>query len=102
MLKIISLIFFLISSLAFADTLEKIEISGNKRVPDNTIIMFSNVSIGDKIEKIDANIVLKKLYDTNFFKDVVINLNENILKINVSEFPVVQNVNIEGIKSKKN
>ena len=101
MLKIISLIFFLISSLAFADTLEKIEISGNKRIPDNTIKMFSNVSIGDKIEKIDANSVLKKLYDTNFFKDVVINLNENILKINVSEFPVVQNVNIDGIKSKK-
>ena len=101
MLKIISLIFFLISSLAFADTLEKIEISGNKRIPYNTIKMFSNVSIGDKIEKIDANSVLKKLYDTNFFKDVVINLNENILKINVSEFPVVQNVNIDGIKSKK-
>ena len=101
MLKIASLIFFLISSVVFADTLEKIEISGNKRIPENTIKMFSNVSIGDKIENIDANSVLKNLYDTNFFKDVVIDLNENTLKINVLEFPIVQNVNIEGIKSKK-
>ena len=101
MLKILSLIFLLISSSALSDTLEKIEISGNKRIPENTIIMFSNVSIGDKTENIDANSILKNLYDTNFFNDVVINLNENILKINVSEFPIVQNVNIEGIKTKK-
>ena len=101
MLKIATLIFFLISSVVFADTLEKIEISGNKRIPENTIKMFSNVSIGDKIENIDVNSVLKNLYDTNFFKDIVIDLNENTLKINVLEFPIVQNVNIEGIKSKK-
>ena len=101
MLKIISLILFLISSFANADILKKVEISGNKRIPENTILMFSNVSIGDKISNIDANSVLKNLYDTNFFKDVVVNISENILKINVSEFPIVQNVNIEGIKSKK-
>ena len=101
MLKIISIIFFLISSFANADILKKIEISGNKRIPVNTIIMFSDVSIGDKTGNIDANRVLKNLYDTNFFKDVVVNINENILKINVLEFPIVQNVNIEGIKSNK-
>ena len=101
MLKIILLIFFLISSFANADILKKIEILGNERIPENTIIMFSKVSIGDKTENINANSVLKNLYETNFFKDVVVNLNENILKIVVSEFPIVQNVNIKGIKSKK-
>ena len=101
MLKIIVLIFFLISSFANADILKKIEILGNERIPENTIIMFSKVSIGNKTENINTNNVLKNLYETNFFKDVVVNLNENILKITVSEFPIVQNVNIEGIKSKK-
>ena len=101
MLKIISLIFFLISSFANADILKNIEILGNKRIPTNTIIMFSDVSIGDKTGNIDANRVLKNLYDTNFFEDVVVNIDENILKINVSEFPIVQDVNIEGIKSNK-
>ena len=101
MLKNIVLIFFLISSFANADILKKIEILGNERIPENTIIMFSKVSIGNKTENINTNNVLKNLYETNFFKDVVVNLNENILKITVSEFPIVQNVNIEGIKSKK-
>ena len=63
--------------------------------------MFSDITVGDKIENIDTNNILKKLYDTNFFSNISINLNENILNINVSEYPIVQNVNIEGIKSKK-
>ena len=101
MLKIFSLILFLVCSFANAETIKKIEIFGNKRIPVNTIKMFSNVSVGDKTSTIDVNDVLKKLYDTNFFSNVSINLNENILKIDLIEFPIVQNVFIEGIKSPK-
>ena len=101
MFKIISLLLILISSIASAETLKRIDIIGNDRIPKNTILMFSNVSIGDQINNIYANNILKKLYDTNFFRDVTVNLNENILKISVIELPIVQNVNIQGIKSKK-
>ena len=101
MFKIIFLLLFLVSSIANAEILKKIEINGNERIPRNTILMFSDITVGDKIENIDTNNILKKLYDTNFFSNISINLNENILKINVSEYPIVQNVNIEGIKSKK-
>ena len=101
MFKIIFLLLFLVSSIANAEILKKIEIIGNERIPKNTILMFSEITVGDKIENIDINNILKKLYDTNFFSNISINLNENILNINVSEYPIVQNVNIEGIKSKK-
>ena len=101
MFKIILLLLFLVSSIANAEILKKIEIIGNERIPTNTILMFSDITVGDKIENIDTNNILKKLYDTNFFSNITINLNENILNINVSEYPIVQNVNIEGIKSKK-
>ena len=101
MFKIIFLLLFLVSSIANAEILKKIEIIGNERIPSNTILMFSDITVGDKIENIDINNILKKLYDTNFFSNISINLNENVLKINVSEYPIVQNVNIEGIKSKK-
>tara|TARA_B100000900_G_scaffold397225_1_gene397350 strand:+ start:2343 stop:4571 length:2229 start_codon:yes stop_codon:yes gene_type:complete len=101
MFKIILLILFLISSVANAQNIKNIEIEGNKRIPKNTIIMFSDVSVGDKTNSINTNIILKNLYDTNFFSDVQIDLNENILKIKVVEFPIVQNVLIEGIKSQK-
>ena len=101
MFKIIFLLLFLLSSIANAEILKKIEIIGNERIPNNTILMFSGINAEDKIENIDTNNILKKLYDTNFFSNISINLNENILKIKVSEYPIVQNVSIEGIKSNK-
>ena len=101
MFKIIPFIFFFIFTLAKAENIKKIEVNGNDRISNNTILMFSNVSVGDKLNAIDTNTILKNLYETNFFKDVEINLDNNILKINVTEFPIVQNVSIEGIKSKK-
>ncbi len=101
MFKIISLLLILFSSIANAETLKSINIVGNDRIPNNTILMFSKVSIGDQINNIDTNNVLKSLYDTNFFRNVVVNLNKDILEIKVTEFPIVQNVSVEGIKSKK-
>ena len=101
MFKIISLLLILFSSIANAETLKNIKIVGNDRIPNNTILMFSKVSIGDQITNIDTNNVLKSLYDTNFFKNVVVNLNKDILEIKVTEFPIVQNLSVEGIKSKK-
>ena len=74
MFKIISLLLILFSSIANAETIKKIVISGNDRISNNTILMFSNVTVGDKINNIDTNNVLKNLYDTNFFRDVIVNL----------------------------
>ncbi len=101
MFKIISLLLILFSSIANAETLKKIVISGNDRISNNTILMFSNVSVGDEINNIDTNDVLINLYETNFFRDVIVNFSENILEISVIELPIVQNVKVEGIKSKK-
>ena len=101
MIKIISFLLILFSFTAKAEILKRIEINGNERITKNTILMFSNVTIGDQINNIDTNNVLKNLYDTNFFKNVDVILNNDILEINVAEFPIVQNVNIEGIESKK-
>tara|TARA_B100000900_G_scaffold170452_1_gene144790 strand:- start:1763 stop:3991 length:2229 start_codon:yes stop_codon:yes gene_type:complete len=101
MIKFISFILFLFCSTAVADTVKKIEILGNERIPSNTIKMFSNVSIGDKTNEIETNTILKNLYETNFFSNVAVNLKENILEINVSEFPIVENLSVDGLKSKK-
>ena len=54
MFKIILLILFLISSVANAQNIKNIKIEGNKRIPKNTIIMFSDVSVGDKTSSINT------------------------------------------------
>ncbi len=100
---IISYLIFLclITTNVFATTLKKIIINGNDRISDETIKMFSTVKKGQNISDLNLNIILKDLYETNFFKNVSVEINENQLIINVVELPIIQNVSYEGIKSNK-
>ena len=50
------------------------------------------------ISENDLNKILNNLYSTNFFEDVKINLNNNILTIN--EYPIVNQLVIVGEKKK--
>ena len=45
------------------------------------------------------NEILKKLYQTNFFDLVSVKISNQILVIRVTENPIIQNINYEGIKS---
>ena len=101
MLKIYTFLFLLISTTLYAEIISKIEIEGNQRVSSETIKMFANVSLGDDFDKNDFNSALKNLYDSNFFNSIELNIENNILQIYVEEFPIIQNVSIEGVEKKK-
>jgi outer membrane protein insertion porin family len=98
-LKFLVLFFFIISS-STAEIIKSIEVEGNNRVNVETIKMFSAVSIGDDLTDSDLNNVLKNLYDTNFFKDIKIDLNDSVLKITIVENPIIRSIKIDGIKNK--
>ena len=103
MLKTFSKILFVgcfFVNIAKAEIINNIEIEGNLRVNTETIIMFSDVTIGQDLLNDDLNEILKKLYDTNFFEDVQVSLNNSKLKIIVTENPIIQSINIEGVKNK--
>ena len=61
------LIFFLFlfnfSTLALSEIVKKIEISGNERISDQTILMFSEIEVGNNLNSDDLNELLKLLYD---------------------------------------
>ena len=84
---------------ANAETINEIQIKGNDRIADETIMMFSKTNLGDDINENDLNDMLKELYNTNFFKDVSVSIDENILKIVVEENPIIENILYDGIKS---
>jgi outer membrane protein insertion porin family len=84
---------------AHAEIIKKIIIDGNERVNKQTIIMFGEFSIGDDVTDNDLNIIIKNLYQTNFFKDLSVTLSESLLKISVVENPIIQNLIINGVKS---
>ena len=99
--QLLSLFIIIITlSNSYSEIVKDIDISGNNRVNSQTIKIFGGVSLGDDLNKNDLNDILKKLYDTNFFKNVDISLNQSILKISVEENPIVQNLIVQGIKNK--
>ena len=63
--------------------------------------MFSEVEINKNYNKENLNQILKNLYKTDFFNNISVNLNNNILKIKVEENPIIQSINYKGIKAQK-
>ena len=88
-------------SISLSDVIDKILITGNKRISDKTILMFIDINVGDNIDISDTNTALKNLYETNFFDNVSVDFTNNIFKINVDEAPLIENINISGVKAKK-
>ena len=94
------ILFYPISYLK-SDIINNIQITGNERIPDETILMFSKFSVGDSLTEDSLNKILVDLYESNFFEDVSIIFKDNKLIIDVKENPLIQNINFKGIKAKK-
>ena len=47
------------------------------------------------------NLILKNLYETNFFKQVNLNIENSILKIKVLENPIIEDIEINGLDNKE-
>ena len=92
--------FYFITFSLYAENIDKITISGNKRISNETIKILGGVSNKTEIKKDSLNILLKKLYETNFFEDIKISFENNELKIDVIENPIIENIEVTGIKNK--
>ena len=97
--SILILLFITIS--ANSEIIKEIKVSGNKRVSSETIKIFSEINVNKDLSTNQLNDVVKKLYSTNFFSNVEINVKKNILYISVVENPVIQTLKFEGVKNKR-
>ena len=93
--------FFLSLTKTYSNTLNNIIIVGNDRISNETILMFSKIENNTNRNDEIINNILKNLYETNFFENVIIKYEKNQLTINVKELPIINNVNYNGIKAKK-
>ncbi len=82
-----------------SEVINKIIIEGNKRVSDETIKVYGDIQIKKDISENDVNKIISNLYSTNFFEEVEIELSQNILTIQVKEYPVVNQLIIIGEKN---
>ena len=84
-----------------AEVIKDLKISGNKRVSNETIKIYGKIEIGKDYSESDLDSVLKNLYLTNFFEDVNLLLQNNILTINLKEYPLINQLIIIGDKAPK-
>jgi outer membrane protein insertion porin family len=96
LIRSIIIFFIILTNVSFAE-IKKINIVGNARVNSATIESLVDKKISN-IDSIYINNLTKKIYDTDFFADVKISFNQEILTINVIENPIVNFFYINGIK----
>ena len=95
-------VFFIISYLpSRSNEIKDVVINGNERISNDTILLFSEINPGEKITDDQLNIILKNLYETNFFEDVSVKIIDNNLIITVIESPIIDKVEYTGIKADK-
>ena len=96
MIRSIIIFFIILTNVSFAE-IKKINIVGNARVSSATIESLVDKKTSN-IDSIYINNLTKKIYDTDFFADVKISFNQEVLSITVVENPIVNFFYINGIK----
>ncbi|RPG94884.1 MAG: outer membrane protein assembly factor BamA [Candidatus Pelagibacter sp. TMED286] len=97
-IKLITFIFyFILINNVIAEVVNKIEIKGNKRVSSETIKVYGQIKpLNSDFSASDINNILTNLYETNFFENIDIEIKNNVLKINLVEYPLINQIIIIG------
>ena len=101
MKKYIIAFLFFINTYAYSEIVSKVEVEGNSRVSKETILVYGDISLNSDYETSDLNRILKNLYSTNFFDDIKLTLDNGVLKIIVKEYPIVNNIKVDGEPKKE-
>ena len=91
--------YFFFKSYANSETINNIEIIGNERISSETISMFANVEIKEHIDNDRLNKILKNLYETNFFDNISVKIDNKTIKIKVLESLIIEKIIFTGVKS---
>ena len=79
-----------------------IKLENNNRVNKESVLAFGNINLGKNYSETELNQILVDLYNTNFFSDIKLRIENDILIITVTEKKIIQTILLEGIKSKEN
>jgi len=90
--------FFIFNSVA--QNVSNIVILGNERLSTESIKVIGNINLDDNYDNDRLNKLSKELYKSNFFKNLSIKIENNSLIIDVVENPIIESIEIQGIKNK--
>ena len=75
---------------------DAIEIEGNERVTDGTILAYLPVQVGDDITLTSLDQAIAALFGTKLFSDVSISRDGGTVLITIKENPIINRISIEG------
>jgi len=76
--------------------ISEIRVDGNRRVAAGTVKSYLPVRVGDLTSPGSLSNALARLYDTNLFQDIKLDMDGSVLIVRVVENPIINRVNIEG------
>ncbi|MEM8959300.1 MAG: outer membrane protein assembly factor BamA [Pseudomonadota bacterium] len=77
-------------------TFSSIEVRGNERVEDATVLSFAGITPGQPITAGQLNSAYQRILASNLFESVEIDTRGGRLVIDVDEFPTINEISIEG------
>ncbi len=102
--KIFFVFFLFFTSFSFnanSEVVNEINVIGSDRISTETIAVFGDIQIGENYENSDISLIIKKLYETTFFKNILIEIQNGVMTIRVEENPIVHTIILKGEKAKK-
>ena len=99
-LKQSAIIFLSLTFFSYAEVVEKVLVKGNSRISAETVNVYGEIELNKDYTSFEINKILKNLYDTDFFEDIKISLNNKILTIEVKEYATINSIKLVGEKSK--
>jgi outer membrane protein insertion porin family len=101
-LFIATLVFFtFFETKSISEIVNKIIVEGNQKVSAETIVIFGDVTLGKDYTQQELNLIIKKLFETTYFKNISVELENNELKIIVEENPIINTIVFNGEDAKK-
>jgi outer membrane protein insertion porin family len=98
--NLLKLLFFTLvlafSNLIVAEEIQKINIVGNQRVEESTIIDYLGLKKGDDFSEFTRSDSVKNLYASDLFEDISLKFNNGILDVIVKETPFISKVEFKG------
>ena len=76
--------------------IDEIAVAGNKRVAVGTVLSYLPVRVGDLVSIASLSIAVERLYETDLFADIEMDIDGSTLRVSVVENPIINRVNIEG------
>lgn len=96
MFKKLLILFLILSTNLKADLVNEFVVEGNQRISDETIKVYGEIQLNVDYDEKKINEIIKNLYSTNFFENIKVSINNNLLSIFVEEYPQTYSINITG------